>query len=290
MNWVIILVCVASAIALLVIAVKHLLTKQRVKQAFANGSVCVFGRKGFGKDILFQAVINWRKDDYFSNLNYGGKHHWFDPFDLKLGSNDYHNFIKGEIEIVDKNKQLEGKDIYISDAGIYLPSQYDSFLHKVYPSFPIAYALSRHLWNNGIHANAQRLNRIWKALREQADYFILLRKRCLKLPFFIVLFTTEYTKYESANEELNPMKNTLFNKYSKAEKELYKAKHGDIKNGLLIIPKRTLKYDSRAFHQIIYGEKAPRKDTLWNKIKLSQFFNRIRVALSSISKKSKGKK
>lgn len=267
MKIALIIILIIAAIVLLVTIVRHFLTKARIKSAFENGNVVVTGRKGYGKDILFQQVINWRKKDYHSNLDYGGAFHKFDIKQLELTPNTYHNFIKGDIVQVEKDNRFEKADIYISDGGVYLPSQADYLLHKTYPSLPITYALNRHLFNNGIHVNAQRIERIWKALREQADYFVLLRKRPLKLPFFMVLFTTEYDRYESARQELQPMVNTLFNKYSKAEVNLFKANHGFVKNGIIIVPKWKLYYDSRAFHKIIYGEVAPRKDSLWRKIK-----------------------
>lgn len=267
MGIALIIILIIAAIILLVVVVKHILTKSRIKSAFENGNVIVTGRKGYGKDILFQSVINWRKKAYHSNLNYGGA---FIPFDIKqleLTPNTYHNFIKGDIVKCEKDNSFENCDIYISDGGVYLPSQADYLLHKTYPSLPITYALNRHLFNNGIHVNAQRIERIWKALREQADYFILMRKRPLKLPFVLILFTTEYDRYESAKKELSPMNNTLFNKYSKAEKDLFKANNGFVKNGLLIVRKSALKYDSRAFHEIIFGNKAEKKEALWTKIK-----------------------
>lgn len=277
MGVIIIIALVIIAIALLVILYKHYTTKKRIKQAFIDGSVMVSGRKRFGKDVLFQTMINARHEPYFANISYGGEYTHIDMKELLLGENTYNNFIKGEVSICDKNELLEGHDVYISDGGVYLPSQADSLLHKLYPSLPITYALSGHLFANGIHVNTQRLDRVWKALREQADYFVLMRKRCLKLPFFIVLFTTEYTKYDSALQELSPMKSTLFNKYSKAEKDLYKAQHGFIKDGLIIVRKRSLHYDTRAFHKVIYGEEAPRKDTIWQKLKkkLKQFLKKI---------------
>lgn len=267
MGIALIIVLIIAAIIMVVVIIKHLLTKSRIKSAFENGNVIVTGRKGYGKDILFNAVINWRKKDYHSNLNYGGNYHAFDIKDLELTPNTYHNFINGDITQVQKNKSFENSDIYISDGGVYLPSQADYILHKTYPSLPITYALNRHLYNNGIHVNAQRIERIWKSLREQADYFILMRKRPLKMPFFMVIFTTEYDRYESAKRELLPMNNTLFNKYSKAEKDLFRANNGFVKNGMLIIRKNSLKYDSRAFHEIIFGEKIRRAPTLWEKIK-----------------------
>ena len=87
-----------------------------------------------------------------------------------------------------------------------LPSQYDTKLYKSYPSFPIFYALSRHLYNSNIHCNTQNLSRVWKALREQADFYI----KCIevKKPFILGLFGFLridficYDKYESANNSL----------------------------------------------------------------------------------------
>jgi len=257
MKVVIIIVLVVLLIILLVNIIRHFITKRSIKNAFMTGNVAVYGPKGYGKDILFQDVISWRREPYFANLDYGNDFTKIEPKELELTPNDYNNFIKGNVIPVVKNENLEGHDIYFSDAGVIFPSQADSQLHKFYPSLPISYALSRHLWNNGIHLNAQRLERIWKSLREQSDYYIRLRKKRLKLPFFIIIFTTEYEKYESALKNLEPLKSRLFNKYSKAEKDKYRATNGVIKNGLLIVPKWKLKYDSRAFHKIIFGEKAP---------------------------------
>lgn len=267
MKVAIIITLVVLLIILIVNIIRHFITKKSIKNAFMTGNVAVYGPKGYGKDILFQDVISWRKSSYFSNLDYGNDFTKIEPKELELTPNDYNNFIKGNVIPVTKNEALEGHDIYFSDAGVIFPSQADSQLHKFYPSLPISYALSRHLWNNGIHLNAQRLERIWKSLREQSDYYIRLRKKRLKLPFFIIIFTCEYTKYESALKNLDPLGSRLFNKYSKAEKDKYRATNGIIKNGLLIVPRWKLKYDSRAFHQIIFGEKAPEGEkTLWQKL------------------------
>ena len=248
---------VALAIFLIVIFIKHIMTKKDILTRFKTGNVIVSGRKGYGKDVLFQYVINCRKDSYFSNLDYGNDFNSISPRDLELKPNDYNHFIKGEIQLVQKNGALEGKDIYLSDSGVYLPSQFDSTIQKTYPSLSIFFALNRHLYNNGMHLNAQRLDRIFKSLREQADSYILIRKRVIKLPFFLVLRTTTYDKYDSALQELQPVNARMFNKYSKAEMDLYKAKHGLIRNGLLIVRKKSLHYDSRAFHEILFGVKAP---------------------------------
>lgn len=71
MEVIIIIIAIVLAIITLIVLLKHFFTKARIKQAFTNGNVIVTGRKGFGKDILFQSVINWRKERYLSNLDYG---------------------------------------------------------------------------------------------------------------------------------------------------------------------------------------------------------------------------
>lgn len=256
---IIILVSIALTIFLLYVFITHYFTSRRIIKAFVEGNVIVSGRKRYGKDILFQYVIKKRDDQYFANYSYGGDYNHIDAKELELTPNTYNEFIKGEVVKLKKDDRLEGKDIYFSDGGIIFPSQADSTLHKYYPSLPITYALTGHLWNNGIHVNTQRLERLWKALREQADYFVLIRKRRLILPFFIVVFTTEYEKYESAKQELSPLGSRLFNKYSKAEMDKYKAEHGFIKNGFILVPKWIIKYNTRAYHEIIFGEEAPKK-------------------------------
>lgn len=261
-KFIIIALAVALTIFLLYVVFVHYFTSRRIVRAFIEGNVCVSGRKRYGKDILFQYVIKKRNDTYFANYSYGGDYTHIDPKELELTPNSYNEFINGNVTKLKKNDKLEGKDIYFSDAGIIFPSQADSTLHKVYPSLPISYALSGHLWANGIHMNAQRLERMWKALREQADYYILIRKRRLILPFFIVIFTTEYMKYESALHELSPLGSRLFNKYSKAEMDKYKAQNGFIKNGFIVVPKWIIKYNTRAYHEIIFGDEAPKKEKI----------------------------
>lgn len=285
MNFLAILPIIIIGLFAIYVAYKHFTTKHRIKRAFIEGNVIVSGRKRYGKDLLFQAVIKWRKETYLANIDYGGDYHHIDLKELELTPNTYDNFINGEVVPIQKNPVFEKHDIYISDGGIYLPSQADSKLHKTYPSMPITYALTGHMWANGIHINAQRIERVWKALREQADYFIRIRKRCLKLPFVFVVFTTEYDKYDSAKRELSPLNARFFNKFSKAETDKYKCENGFIKNGFVVIPKSYLKYDTRAFHKVIFGEEAPRreKNNTWSLLKT--FFKKIKSSLKKSKKK-----
>ena len=191
---------------------------------------------------------------YYSNLNYGG---YYIPLDLKkyiIKNNEgkiltYNNFLQGEI-FKSKRNFYEGLDHYISEGGVLFPSHMDSALHKVYPSLPIFYALSRHLYDCNIHVNLQMFGRLWKALREQADYYVYVHKT-IKIPFFLVIKYTTYDKLESAEKLLQPLKIRLFNKQSKCENDLYIANNGNIKNGYVFIRKSKIKYNTRAFEKML---------------------------------------
>lgn len=254
MIWVLLLIVI---IILIFFAIAFFNRLDLVKN-FKRCNCIVFGKKGTGKDLIFQAVINSRKkEDYYSNVNYGNKYNYACPKSLELPHNDYKSFINGEVVKEDK-PPFEQKDFYFSDCGIILPSQYDTTLYKLYPSFPITYALSRHLYSNNIHCNTQALSRVWKSLREQADYYIMCR-RTIKVFGLLVTFYTTYEKYETAVQALNPLSARLVNKYSRAEVDKFNATNGTIKKGFIIQRCKKVVYDTRAYHEIIFGEKAPAK-------------------------------
>lgn len=226
-------------------------SKKLILKAFNNTSCIVFGKKGCGKDLIFQYVINHRDEDYFSNITYGSKYHHIDFKDLDL-NNTYINFINGNIVKTSKVVDREGKDIYFSDCGIYLPSQFDSSLHKQYPSLSVYYALSRHLYNSNIHCNTQALDRIWKVLREQADTFIR-ANYTLSLPGLLITSFTLYDKYQTALQGIESLKKPFFSsKQFKVLKADFDSKHGTITNGIIFIPKSKIKYNTRAFEEILF--------------------------------------
>lgn len=242
---------------LVVIAVVWRLEKNAkfIAGRFEQGNVIVFGQKGKGKDLIFQKIIRLRKKKYFSNVNYGYDWNYISLGELRLGNNTYESFIEGAVEVVEKNEQLEGADIYISDAGIYLPSQYHYLLDKKYKSLPIFYALSRHLYNNNVHVNTQALNRVWDKLREQADsYFKALRT----FRFCGLLFTKVryFETYETASENRAPMRRRMLNKYSKALSDEYQAYNGLVFDIWIVQRISKVKYDTRHFHEVVFGREA----------------------------------
>lgn len=222
---------------------------------FQQGNVIVFGAKGKGKDLVFQKVIRLRKAKYYSNINYGYDWNHINLVELELGENTYENFINGTVEIVSKKEELEGADIYISDAGIYLPSQYHYLLDKRYKSLPIFYALSRHLYVNNVHVNTQALNRVWDKLREQADSYF---KALKTVKFCGLLFTKVryYETYQVANENRAPMRRRMLNKYSKALSDEYQAYNGLVFDMWICQRVSSVKYDTRYFHKVVFGDEA----------------------------------
>lgn len=247
---VIIIAVIVLSIIMIALIIKYLMFKRYVLNNFKSCNVIVAGKKGTGKDLVFNYVINHRKDYYYSNISYGGVHKTITLKDVSVYPNTYLSLINDKVE-KQPHRFKDGKDIYISDIGNFLPSYMDSTLYKLFPSMPIYYSLSRHLYNNNVHCNTQNIERGWKALREQADFYI--QVRCTYKIFGLIFITKmrTYERYESARQNLAPLKTRILNKQSKANYDLYNAQNGVIKSGILIQFKHQLHYDTRAFEKIL---------------------------------------
>lgn len=242
---------------LVIIRLKLWFNANKVTSAFKSNNVLVGGRKGKGKDALTAYVIHRRKSKkHYSNIPYNEKTELVKLEDISVSPNTYLDFIKGNVTQIEKRFD-EKTDFYISDAGIYLASQYDTRLDKEFPSLPIFYALSRHLGLHNVHANAQFLGRVWKKLREQADNFILCRKCVKVIPGYLFIKVYMYERLADAEDELKPLKQPLLSLFGKQDIKVENSRRGDIWCGWVMIPKRTLKYDTRYFHEVLYGEKSP---------------------------------
>lgn len=254
MQYIPIIVLIILALALLFLLlflVRAWMFGKFIVRNFERCNVVVDGKKGKGKGLVFQYVIHKRKDDYYCNVDYGGKYRSVRLEDISVYPNTYNNLIQEDIKEVPRTFE-EGKDIYIDDGGIYLPSYMDSVLYKHYPSFPVYYAISRHLANHNIHVNIQNLPRLWKALREQADFFVHVKGN-IKLWKHILIRVNTYDRFDVACQALENPKVRIFNKFSKAQRDLSNASNGEIKSGWLILSKKHIKYDSRAFERKFYG-------------------------------------
>lgn len=251
-------ILVGIAIALILI-IKHALFISNLKWHFQHNNTITFGPKSSGKDLVTNYFVNKINEPYYSNLPYTKDCKWWNPLvikDLSIEPNTPMNFIDGKIEKV-PHKFIESTNAYISDMGVYMPNYLDNVLYKKYPSLPLYYPLSSQLYDMNIHFNSQDLNRGWKALREQADYFIWTKKTTRFLGYLITKVVC-YEKYSSAEQKLLPIKTRFLNKYSKAEVDVYNATHGEIKTGHVIQRIKNVHYDTRYFEKMILdGDRIP---------------------------------
>lgn len=225
---------------------------------FEDGNVCVTGLRGRGKDMLFANVVARRKKPYISNINYkcGCIFH---PLNLSSldPRNNYTNFITGRVRSY-LFPYDDGTDVYISDVGVYFPSQYCGELNRDYKSLPVYMALSRQLSANNVHINVQNLNRAWDKLREQSDSYIYCRWCKVLFGLFVIQKVTIYEKYESclARMEEPKLSVPLCNRVARTNAKMYldqfRNAHGRIKSRVLFYINRS-DYDTRHFRALLAG-------------------------------------
>lgn len=226
---------------------------------FKDGNVLVTGLRGRGKDMLMANVIARRAKPYISNVDYKCKDKrciWFKYNPLEFDThNTYKNFIDGNV-VPYRFNYPDGTDIYISDAGVYFPSQYCNELNKLYGGFVSFMALSRHLGAMNVHTNSQNINRVYDKIREQADGYIYCNK-CIVLPFgFVLQLITIYEKYESCANRVPPfcLSKPIFNKDRQQQWEIqftnYRITHGKVERKILFYRNKT-QYDTRIFKTML---------------------------------------
>lgn len=230
---------------------------RRIMRIYENNSVSVCGKKGRGKDILQANVIARRKKKYYiSNIDYKVKRStWINLNLSKLRvGNTYDDFLSKPKKYI--YPYPDGTDIYLSDCGVYFPSQYCNELNRKYADIPVFMALSRQLGKCAVHQNAQALNRVWDKIREQSDTYITCLW-CKVIGKVVIQKVRIHEKYESALSNQPPYRvgiPLLAKKEARAQyqiaKEQYYCTHGRIKDVLLIYINKS-KYDTRAFKEIL---------------------------------------
>lgn len=228
---------------------------KKLIKLFEDGNVCVCGLRGRGKDLLMSNVVIRRRLPYISNIDYGAQHFDFNYNDLNCGKNTYNRFIDGDVNYY-KFPYPDGTDVYLSDAGIYFPSQFCNELNKKYAYMSVFQAISRHVGNCNFHFNAQNLNRVWDKIREQSDIYILCR-RCFYIKGFVIQFITIYDKYDSAVARMKPLRlpapmfaNSQTRMMRKIQLAQHEASHGMIENRILIYKNKS-NYNTRQFNEIL---------------------------------------
>lgn len=232
---------------------------RKIVKMHEDRNVCVTGLRGRGKDMLQANVTARRKIPYICNVDYGG--HWI-PFDANLidcGKNTYKEFITGDVWYYEYPFP-DGTDVYLSDAGIYYPSQYCSELNKQFPHMATFQAISRHVGDCNFHFNVQNLNRCWDKIREQSDTYIMCLW-CFVIFGFVFQKVRIYDKYDSCVSRVKPFNVSipLFAKRElrfniKMQKAKFDAMYGDIKNMFLVYRNKS-NYDTRRFKEMLKNGK-----------------------------------
>lgn len=229
---------------------------RKIVKMFERGSVTVSGMRGTGKDVLFGNVIARRKKPYVSNLDYteGDNFYRCDYGELMLSGATYGDLIKGVVTPFVYQYPC-GSDVYISDAGVYFPSQYCNELNKRFPSLPLYMALSRQVSHNNVHVNVQNINRVWDKIREQSDIYITCNKCIVLFGKIVIQVVTLYDKYESCQNRVKPCRvrsRLTLNPVANSQVDIYKDNfyntHGSVKRKLLI-------YWNKSKHDTYYFEK-----------------------------------
>lgn len=235
---------------------------RKIIKMFEEGNVCVVGLRGKGKDMLIANVVMRRKLPYVSNMDYGGVRYALRFSDFECGGNSYKEFIAGELNFYEFPFP-DFTDVYIGDAGVYLPSQYCNLLNRDYGHFATYMALSRQLGESNTHFNVQNLNRCWDKVREQSDQYIMcngLFKPFLKWFGIVIQRVIIYETYDSAVKRVPPFRlpKPWFSPDRrfqwKVQKQNYDIAYGSIKRRLLIYRNKS-NYDTRVFKEMLLNGK-----------------------------------
>lgn len=228
---------------------------RKICKMFDNGSVCVTGQRGSGKDLLTANVTVRRKKPYASNVDYGGDYKPLELSKLDMGGNTYDDFINGSLKPY-HHPYERGLDIIISDVGVYLPAQYCNELNKKYPYFPTYFALSRQVSGNNVHISVQNLARCWDKLREQSETYI--KCNWCKVVFgFVIQSITVYDRADSCQARVKPCRITVpmfANAERKLQAQMYRDTffntHGSVRDMLLIYRNKS-NYDTLIFEKLL---------------------------------------
>ncbi len=226
------------------------------------------------------------KPHYLSNIDYGYGAKVIDLDELTLIDKkskkvlDYNDILTGTYKDMDieKRKDFEGLDLYVSDAQLYLPNTEHNKLDKLYPSFPVFFSLAGQLYNMNITVNTQEYERLWVKLRGQQDAYVralktiptnksILQKIWCYLPIlknYLFIKIRYFEEQKSAENNMLPFHGLnivgetgkpIYLSSGTAIKEQFEATYGKIKHKLLVIRIKDIKYDSRIFHELLFGYK-----------------------------------
>lgn len=248
----------------------------------ATGNGIIYGGRGKGKGLLLNYLIRKDKTKPYCNVQYG-KSEFLPDISEYLNCVQpltIDNFINNDFKVnkgtfIVKTDKFEKRNVYIDDINVYLPNWADSLLKKKYDSMPPMLAINRHLFDAYCIITTQDRERPYKILKELQSDFSIKAVHTFGWGWFWlcipILHNFVYTKYiwhelpKSADmlpfQAKGLVNETLKHGYltsGQATKEVYEATNGKIRYGFCLQLKRYLDYDTRAFHSIVYGKKAPK--------------------------------
>lgn len=234
-----------------------------VIKEFKDGSVCVVGMKGRGKDMLMANVVARRKEPYVSLVDYKTDKAEFQKleFDKIDINNTYKDFLQDNVKYYEFPYK-EGSDIYLTDCGVYFPAQYCNELNRDFKSLPVFMALSRQVGGGTrVHSNCQNLNRIWDKIREMSDCYIYCN-RCIYLFGLVIQVVTIYDKYQSCVDRVEPFKAMSIPLFASQDNKTriktsneealrrYRERYGRVQRKILIYCNKS-KYNTNMFKDIL---------------------------------------
>lgn len=229
---------------------------KRIVAMFRNGSVCVVGQRGTGKDMMYANVIARRKRPYISHIDYKCKDaewHKLDIQKLDMGGNTYRDLLNNTVKFW-KHPYPMGADLYFSDIGIMFPSQYCNELNKEYKSIPLFLALSRQIAGGAsCHLNTQSLGRAWDKFREQSDQYILCLS-CHVILGWVFQKIIIYERADSCQARIRPCRvhAPIFGRGKtdvKIHLDNFYNQHGKVEGHFLIYRNRS-KYNTNFFKEV----------------------------------------
>jgi len=267
-----IVVAIISLLAFILMSISN-----AIALILIQGNGIIAGGRGKGKGVLLNKIINKDKNKvHYCNVPYNK---YTKVLNVKeyinsILPNTILNFINDDIKKIEKDYKFEGINVYWDDIAVYAPNHMDNELKKLYPSMSALLPINRHLYNAYMIITVQDINRPYKLLRElQTDFSVIVLKThgfgyiWRSIPLLNMLVYTKAIWYEnvnSAQQGILPfnakaiVNETVKHGYltsGQATKEQFKAMHGAIKYIRVFQRKSSLGYDTRYFHESLYGHK-----------------------------------